>query len=464
MKNKNIIFINIDDMGWKDLACTGSTFYETPNIDALSREGMNFQNAYASCPVCSPSRASFHTGKHPARIALTDWIDEFNKMHPLKGKLIDAPYVKHMDLNEMTIAKKLHKSGYVNYHIGKWHLGSSEYYPEHFGFDVNIGGCWWGNPKHGYFSPYKMENLEDGPEGEYLTDRLTDEAINLIKNPTEDKPFFMNLCYYAVHSPIQAKEEDIEYFKEKSAKLGLDKIEAIVEGEYFHTIDKKDRRIKRRIIQSDPVYAAMVYNLDRNIGRLMKELKDSGKANDTVVIFTSDNGGLATSEGSPTCNLPAKEGKGWLYEGGIRVPLIVWNPEMIKPFSRCDVPVVTMDFYPTILDICNIDLIPEQHMDGVSILPLLKGEAIEDRPLFWHYPHYGNQGGLPGSIVLYNNFKLIENFEDETSKLFNLKSDFSENNDVSNEYPEVKRDLLLMLHGWQTDIGARFPSVNDSEL
>ena len=299
MQQPNIVFIFMDDMGWRDLGCSGSTFYETPNIDQMCREGMRFDCAYAACPVCSPSRASFLSGQYPARIGVTDWIDESGTFHPLKGKLIDAPYLKHMPENTITVAERLRNAGYQTWHVGKWHLGGGNFLPENFGFDVNIGGCEWGHPSYGYFSPYHIPTLEDGPEGEYLTDRLTDEAIELIRKAPDDKPFFLNFCHYAVHNPIQAKPEDILKFQEKASRMRLDRTEALIEGEHFHTINKKDQCVKRRIVQSDPNYAAMIWNLDWNIGRLRNALEQEGHGRDTIVIFTSDNGGCLHGFGGP---------------------------------------------------------------------------------------------------------------------------------------------------------------------
>lgn len=459
-KKPNFLFIFMDDMGWRDLACTGSTFYESPNIDRLCREGIQFSNAYASCPVCSPSRASFLTGRHPARLGVTDWIDMSGQYHPLKGKVIDAPYIKHLPEESVTLAQVLKDAGYATWHVGKWHLGDTEYYPENFGFEVNIGGCSWGHPHQGYFAPYGIPTLAEGEPGEYLTDRITDEAIRLIRQK-DDRPFFMNLCHYAVHMPIEVKEEDRARFEKKAKELGLDKETAIVEGEEMHTKDKIGMHVQRRILQSDPSYAAMIWNLDQNIGRLLEALEASGEAENTVVVFTSDNGGLATAEGSPTCNLPAREGKGWMQEGGIRVPLIVKYPGVTKAGSRCDTPVVTMDFFPTFLELAGLSQEKELHRDGVSIAPLLEGKKVAKRPLFWHYPHYGNQGGVPGSSVIYGQYKLIESLEDGSVQLYDLSVDFSEQYNIAEEFPEKTACLRLMLHGWQKDIGARIPEKNE---
>lgn len=463
MDNKqkpNILFILIDDMGWKDLSCYGSYFYETPNIDKLSREGMLFTDAYAACPVCSPTRASILSGKYPATLGLTDWIDYGGKLHPCKGMLVDAPYIKYLPFKEKSIASALKEGGYKTWHVGKWHLGKQPYYPENHGFDVNIGGCSWGHPVYGYFSPYKIESLEEGPSGEYLTDRLTDEAIKLIKN-NDDSPFFLNLWHYTVHTPIQAKDEDIKKFEEKAKAMGLDKIEPIKHCQPFPVEHKKHYNVERRIIQSNPVYAAMIYNLDWNIGRLLKALNDSGKSDNTIIIFTSDNGGLATAEGSPTCNAPLSEGKGWMYEGGVREPLIVKWPGKIKPGSVCKENVTSTDFYPTMLEVADLPLIPEQHCDGVSFLPLLKGEnSLEREALYWHYPHYGNQGGTPGSSIRMGDYKLLEFFEDGRLELYNLTEDIAEDNNLTSKMPELTNKMHSMLINWRSRVDAKIPQKN----
>ncbi len=456
MNKPNIVFLLMDDMGWRDIACAGSAFYETPVIDALREQGMFFSNAYASCPVCSPSRASVLTGRYPARLGVTDWIDTKGEMHPLRGKLIDAPYIKHLPDGEYTLAQALKDGGYATWHVGKWHLGERPYYPDQVGFDVNIGGGWWGHPRDGYFSPYHFETLADGPVGEHLTDRLTDEAIRLISQRDPQKPFFLNLWYYDVHTPIEAKDEDIAYFERKAHRLGLDKLPAMEVCEPFRTVDKQGMFVTRRRIQSDPVYAAMILNLDRNIGRLLDALQTHG-LDDTLVIFTSDNGGLATSEGSPTCNAPASEGKGWMYEGGTRVPLIVSWPGHVRAGSVCHTPVTSTDFYPTLLEVAQLSSLPKQHMDGVSMLPLWRGESITQRPLFWHYPHYGNQGGSPGASVREGRYKLIHFFEDGHTELYDLETDVSESKDLSAELPEITQRLEGLLDAWQQEVCAVMP-------
>lgn len=451
--------ILIDDMGWKDLSACGSTFYESPNIDALMQNGMSFDNAYASCPVCSPSRASILTGKYPATVGVTDWIDTSGECHPVKGYLIDAPYIKHLPKEEYNIARCFKDHGYNTFHVGKWHLGTEEYYPQHQGFDVNIAGCHLGHPHHGYFSPYMIENLKDGPDGEYLTDRLTDEAIKLIEK-SGDTPFFMNLWHYTVHMPPQAKEEDIRYFEDKARRMHLDKVNPFVEGENYPIEIKRHMKVRRRVIQSDAVYAAMIKNLDWNIGRLVQALKDMGKLDDTIIVFTSDNGGLATAEGSPTCNFPAREGKGWMYEGGTRIPLSISYPAIVRKNTHTQVVTTSPDLYPTLLEMAGLPLQPQQHVDGISLLPVLSEKKMKDRPVFWHYPHYGNQGGTPGSSVRYGKWKLIEFFEDMHTELYDLESDPSEARNLAEINPDKRDELRQMLHSWRESICAKIPKRN----
>lgn len=456
MKSPNIIFILIDDLGWKDLGCYGSDFYETPNIDRLAKEGMTFTDAYAACPVCSPTRASILSGKYPANVGVTDWIGAHSQ-----GKLMEVPYIDHLPLSEKSVASSLKDWGYHTWSVGKWHLGKAPYYPQHHGFEVNIGGCHYGNPPQGYFAPYGIEHLEEGPENEYLTDRLTDEAINLIKS-NDDQPFFLYLSHYTVHTPIQAKEEDVQRFKEKAKKMGLDQARTFEVGEQFPCDHKKHLHVTRRLIQSDPDYAAMIWNLDENIGRLIETLEEDNLLNDTVIFFSSDNGGLATAEGSPTCNAPLNEGKGWMYEGGVREPLIVrWDGHVDKG-STCHVPVTSPDFYPTFLSIAGTDLLPDQHQDGVSIKGLIEGQGTLDREaIYWHYPHYANQGSTPGSSMRMGDWKLIEFFEDGRLELYNLREDIGELNNLIDEQQELANKMHSLLKVWRTNVGGLIPRRND---
>jgi len=463
----NIIFILLDDLGYSDLGCYGSSFYETPNIDRLAMQGMRFTDAYSACPVSSPTRASILTGKYPVRTGITDWIpgrQASNSGSP-DDRLIAVPFNLKLDLQEVTIAEILKENGYSTMISGKWHLGESEeYWPEYQGFDVNSGGFSKGSPQknekaNGYFSPYGNPRLEDGPEGEYLTDRQTDEAIQFIKD-SKNKPFFLYLSYYAVHNPMQAKEEHILKFTEKVDSIDTQPFTR--ERDWIKP--SMSINFKERIIQSNPVYAAMIYSVDENIGKLLSTLDNLNLDKNTVIIFTSDNGGLSTSEGSPTCNSPLRAGKGWLYEGGIRVPLIIKAPGKTKPGTVINTPVSSIDYYLTIAELTGSDKI-NYDGDGISITPLFKKDKLPERPLFWHYPHYSNQGVEPGSSVRLGNYKLIDNFEKERQELYDLENDISETNDISLLYPEKTKELYNLLMEWRKKNNAKmmFPNLEWNE-
>ena len=462
MHRPNIILILMDDLGWRDLACYGSSFYETPHLDRLAAGGMRFTDAYAACPVCSPTRASLMTGKYPATLGITDWIDWYGKLHPCRGRLVDVPYVKELPVSETSLASALRAGGYRTWHVGKWHLGGAASCPERHGFDVNVGGCEWGCPQKGYFSPWEIPNLpgHDVPPRTYLTDHLTSAAVRLIRE-CDARPYFLNFCHYAVHTPIQAPADLVAKYEAKARALGLDREPAIIEGEAFPTDPQGRRRIQRRVVQSHPVYAAMMENLDTNIGRLLQAVRERGDEARTLVIFTSDNGGLATAEGSPTSNLPLAEGKGWMYEGGVREPLIVRWPEFVAAGTACDRPVTSPDVYPTLLEAAGLPLRPEQHVDGLSFLPLLQGAPGHERgPLFWHYPHYGNQGGTPGSSVRRGDWKLIEFFEDGRLELYNLRDDPGERCNRAASEPALAGELHGVLSAWRLRVEARIPQRN----
>ena len=455
----NIILVLMDDLGWRDLSCYGSTFYETPNLDKLARQGMRFTNAHAACPVCSPTRASIMSGKYPANVGCTDWIDHGNS-HPLRGRLVDAPYVKELPITETSLATALREGGYQTWHVGKWHLGLEPTWPLNHGFDVNIGGCQIGSPRQGYFAPHKIPTLPEGPDGEYLTERLTVEAVKLIRDKKPGKPFFLNFWHYAPHTPIQAPSHLVDKYRAKAKRLRLDLINPFIESDYVPRDPTRTRPIKRRIVQSDPVYAAMMETIDDSIGALMQVLDEIGEADNTIFIFTSDNGGLATSEGSPTCNAPLAEGKGWMYEGGTREPLIVRWPTKIAADSTCVEPMTSPDFYPTLLEAAGLPLRPDQHQDGVSIMPMLKGEPQVRGPIFWHYPHYGNQGGTPGSSVRDGDWKLIEFFEDNRLELYNLREDESESINLAESEPQIRDRLHSLLKQWRDKMNAKYPTPN----
>jgi len=455
-KKPNFLFILVDDLGWTDLGCFGSSFYETPNIDRLCKESMKFTNAYAACPVCSPTRASIMAGKYPARIGTTDYFggiqpDEAKKRAKYNKPLLPAPYRDQLPLEEVTIAEALKEGGYTTFFAGKWHLGkTSEFWPEHQGFDVNKGGWAAGSP-HGpgkYFVPYGNPRLEDGPKGEHLPDRLATETVRFITE-NQDKPFLAYLSFYSVHVPLMAREDLKQKYEQKREKLEL-QAKWGQEGE-----------CQVRLIQEHAVYAGMVEAMDQACGKVLDALNKLKLEDNTVVFFMSDNGGLSTAEGHPTSNLPLRAGKGWLYEGGIREPVIVKWPGVARPGSVCSQPVTSTDFYPTMLEIADLPAKPRQHIDGKSWVPLLKGDEKIDRgPLFWHYPHYGNQGGSPGSAIRDGDWKLIIWYEDNRQELYNLKDDIGEHKNLITKNPEIADKLYGKLQAWLKEVKAKMPSPN----
>lgn len=453
----NFIFILVDDMGWADLGCYGSTFHETPHIDRLADRSMRFTSAYAACPVCSPTRASIMTGKYPARTGVTDWIAgrQVNNSGLPCDKLLSREFELEMKLEEVTIAEALKSAGYNTFFAGKWHLGEdSVYWPEHQGFDINKGGWRVGSPGGGYFSPYVNPRLESGPEGECLTDRLTDESITFLEAQTEN-PFLLYLSFYTVHAPFQGKPELIEKYENKIETLGVDPEAMVTTDREWIKYAAPRGRFVERVEQGHPTYAAMIETLDTNVGKLMQKVEELGLGENTIVIFMSDNGGLSTSEGSPTSNLPLRGGKGWMYEGGIREPMMISWPGSGSEGTLSDVPVTSTDFYPTILEMAGLELKPDQHMDGISLAPLLTGkEELAERSLYWHYPHYSNQGGKPGAAVRLGDYKLIEFFDPGGVELYNLAEDIGETTNLAKQLPEKTEELLDLLHVWQEEVGA----------
>ncbi len=449
----NVLFILADDLGWRDLGCYGSTFYETPHLDRLARAGMRFTDAYASCPVCSPTRVSVMTGKYPARLNTTDWFgapqpDTAHRHWTRDKPLLPAPYVDHVLLEETTIAEALGETGYRTFFAGKWHLGGEGHYPEDQGFARNAGGHDKGSPPGGYFAPYGNPKLDDGPEGEYLPLRLARETSAFIQQDS-DAPFLAFLSLYSVHTPLQARRARISYYRRKARALHDERTMWGEEG---------DRRV--RPVQDHAVYAAMVEAMDEAVGMVLDAIDAAGVADNTLVIFTSDNGGLSTSEGHPTSNRPLRAGKGWLYEGGIRVPLILRGPG-VQAGGVCRVPVTSTDFFPTLLSLAGMPPQPVQHPDGIDLTPVLSGAPTLKRDaLFWHYPHYGNQGGSPGAAIRMGDWKLIEFFEDGRVELYNLREDIGEQHDLSTSHPEKVAELRARLKTWQQAVDARFPIPN----
>ncbi len=457
-KKPNFLFILADDFGWTDAACFGSKFYETPSLDKLAAEGMKFTNAYAACPVCSPTRASILTGKYPARLDTTDWFGapqpSTAKNHWTKNKpLLPAVYKEYLPHEEVTLAEAFKAGGYATFFAGKWHLGhSEEYWPENHGFDINKGGWASGSPsgKGKYFPPYGNPRLTDGPKGEHLPDRLATETINFMKSK-KDSPFLAYLSFYSVHNPQVGREDLIAKYKAKKKEMGLE-VKWGQEG---------DRKV--RLVQEHAVYAAMVEGMDMAIGKVLNALEDMGLADNTVVFFMSDNGGLSTSEGQPTSNLPLRCGKGWLYEGGIREPMIVKWPGVTRAGAVTDSVVTSTDFYPTMLEIAGLREVAGQNYDGKSFVPVLRGENVSRGAVFWHYPHYGNQGGSPGSAIRDGKWKLIRFYEDMHVELYDLDDDIGETNNLAEERPEIVRELNSKLDKWLDEVDAKYPSSNPNK-
>jgi len=429
----NIVFILADDLGWADVGCQGSTFYETPNIDRLAARGTRFTNAYAACQVCSPTRASILTGKYPARLNLTNYL--VGKRQKQGSPVLTAPYEHHMKLSEVTLAEALGGAGYKSAHVGKWHLGGEPYYPQHQGFEVNIAGTSAGMPRSFFYPQWKANVPLAGVKDDYLPDRLTDEAIDFIQ-ANRTRPFFLYLAYYAVHIPIQGKPALVEKYKAKEP------------GE----------------TQDNPHYAAMVEAVDQNVGRVLETLDRLELAENTVVVFFSDNGGLSTPEGPhtpATNNAPLREGKGHIYEGGIREPLLVRWPGKIGSGTTSGTPVASIDFYPTFLEMAGAKQPAVHTVDGVSLLPLLTGTGqLPQRELYWHYPHFSNQGGMPAGAVRDGAWKLIEFYEHGDLELYNLTEDIAETNNLAEALPERTEMLHRKLVTWRKAVDATMPPQN----
>lgn len=466
MPRPNILLILIDDLGVRDLGCTGSSFHETPHLDRLAAEGVLLTQGYAASSLCSPARAAILTGRCPARVGITNYIPG-NGMGRLRG----PPYHHALPRTERTIATALREAGYHTWHVGKWHLGGAGALPTDHGFEVNIGGDHHGSVGHipgAHFAPWRgrdgttLPGLERSEPGEYLTDRLTSEAIRLIQTNRDGRPFFLHLSHYAVHTPIVSPPDLVQRYEARSRRLGLDRAQALVEGEPHPALHLMGRRIQRRVLQSHTGYAAMVHNLDWNVGRLLDALEACGQAGNTLVVFLSDNGGLSVGvEGSPACTLPYAEGKGWSEEGGVRIPFLVRWPARVPAGRAVPTPFWQCDLYPTFLEAAGLPSEPDRHCDGVSLLPALTGGPPPARDTFcWHYPHYSNQGGRPSGAIRCGRWKLIEDYETGGVQLFDLAGDISEAFDLAREYPQRAADLARRLADWRREVGAAMPEPN----
>ncbi len=447
----NVLLILVDDFGLHDLSCEGSSFYQTPNVDRLAREGTRFTNGYANCSVCSPSRASIQLGKFPARHGITQWIGGASGMNwKNDDRLLPAEYVHALPDEDVSLAEAMQEAGYRTFFAGKWHLGDKGSSPTDHGYQINVGGHHRGSPPGGFFSPYGNPDMSDGPDGESLTLRLAEETSKFIRTH-QDEPFFAMLSFYAVHAPLETTRDLWSKYQSLAPELP--------EGASRF---KVDRTLPVRQVQDHPVYAGMVETMDTAVGNVLETLERSGLQDDTIVIFTSDNGGVSSGDAFATSNLPLRGGKGRQWEGGIREPYYIRYPAKFPNGSTNATPVTGADFYPTILELCGVPLKPDQHVDGVSLAPLLAGDTIAPRPLYWHYPHYDNQGGEPSSIYRDGDWKLIHYYEDGHNELYNVSTDIGEASDLSRTHPARTAQMAEQLDEWLRSVGAKFPQPDPS--
>lgn len=449
----NFVVFLVDDLGYMDIGANNpNCFYETPHIDRLAQSAMRFTNGYAANPVCSPTRYSLMTGKYPTRVRATNFFSgkRSGTFHP-------APLNDRMPLEEITIAEALKTKGYSTFFAGKWHLGDSEaHYPQNQGFDVNIGGHAKGGPYTGkkYFAPFENPQMSiESSEGDHLPDRLARDTSAFI-DKHRHRPFLAYLSFYSVHTPLMGRPDLVDKYRQKAATI---------QGEEFAEEEQifGDQPRKVRVLQRHAVYAAMVEAMDQAVGKVLKQIESSDVADNTVVIFTADNGGLSTSEGSPTSNLPLRGGKGWIYEGGIREPWIIRYPGVTKPRSVSAEPICSIDLFPTIAAAAKLDF--SHLVDGVNLRPVLEGGQLEREALFWHYPHYSNQGGIPGGAIRQGNYKLIERYEDGQLNLYDLTSDVGEINDLAEKLPNRAQTMRARLHQWYESVDAQFLQPKDGE-
>jgi len=428
----NVVLLLADDLGWRDLGCSGSTFYETPAIDRIAAGGMRFTRAYAACNVCSPTRSSLMTGKYPARLHTTNFFGGNRR-----GKLLPPEYRQSLPLEETTLAEAFQAAGYRTAIAGKWHLGGKGSLPADHGFEVVIGA---------------QSKPAGGPADDpHFATQLSTQAAAFIEE-SKEKPFFLYLPFHSPHVALKTRAELAEKYRAKAAALPPPEGPREVQvGPGF----------KARAVQDHAVYAGMVQEMDEAVDRVLRKLDELKLAERTIVLFASDNGGLSTAEGSPTSNLPLRAGKGWNYEGGLRVPLIVRMPGRVAAGSTSDGAVISNDFYPTLLELAGVPLPKDQAVDARSFVPLLDGKGpLAERPLFWHFPHYSNQGGRPGGAVREGPYKLIEFFEDDRVELYDLDADPGELKDLAAAEPERAAAMRKRLAEWRQSVGAQMPTPN----
>jgi arylsulfatase A-like enzyme len=434
----NIVFVMIDDLGWMDLACQGNPLVETPHIDRFAREGLRFTDAYAAAPVCSPTRAAVITGLAPARLQITNHIPDRADFTPADAVLQPAAMLNWLPAEHVTIAERLKQAGYSTGFFGKWHLagrgkaggaGDPVYYPENQGFDVNIGGCTLGGPPT-FFDPYRIHNIPSRKEGEYLPDRMADEAMTFLED-NRDRPFVLMLWNYTVHWPMEAPGPLLEKYKSRTGP-GL----------------------------NDTRYGAMIEAMDLSFGRLMAKLDQLELRDNTLVVFTSDNGGFS----GVADNRPLRAGKGYLYEGGIRVPLMVRWPGVIEPGRESAEPVISMDFAPTLLEVAGVAGRQRVASDGTSLVGLFQGEDhLRRDAIYFHYPNYAWHGdNRLGAAIRRGEYKLIRNYDDQSLELYNLADDLGEKTDLASQLPVLARSLNRQLGRWLKKTGAAMPRPTET--
>lgn len=446
----NIVFLLADDLGWADLGCYGSTFYETPNIDRLAREGVRFNTYYTAGSICSPTRASLMTGKYPVRTGITDYIPGMKI--PPNSRFNPAPTKMVLDPHEFTLGRAFRAAGYQTFYVGKWHLGPTSDGLQDYGFD-HYASTPDANDEDarpsGKTKAGKSRNAKSSSRAE-STSLFTKAAIDFMEKRDPSKPFFLMLSYVDVHTPIHARADTIEHYRAREA--ALPPAPSPIPEHHALTRPRQD----------DAAYASVVATVDKSVAQIRQQLEALGLSHNTIVVFASDNGGLSTHKApGPTNNSPLRAGKGWLYEGGIRAPLIVHLPAAANEGTVCDVPIISTDIYPTFLDLAGLPLRPEQHVDGVSVASLIRGKEAPARSTFyWHYPHYHGSTWAPGAAIRDGDWKLIEFYDPQSVELYNLRMDASERQNLASENPARVKELLDKLHTWQKSSGAIMPAPN----
>ncbi|MEN0020244.1 MAG: sulfatase [Planctomycetota bacterium] len=450
----NVLFILADDLGWRDLSVEGSTFYESPHIDSIANSGTRFTRTYTASPVCSPARASIMSGTYPTTHGVTTWIGDSSgeawRRQNRHDSHLPPNYVRALPASDTSLAEIFQAAGYTTFFAGKWHLGGEGSGPTDHGFDINIGGWSSGGPAGGYFAPYSNPALEQGPDGEFLPTRLGDETADFIKEHTEssDEPFFAFLSFYMVHGPAQTTEELFMKYYDKA------KLDDIATSRFIW-----DRRLAVRQVQDNPIYGGMIESMDTAIGVVLDQLEAVGQRDNTIIVFTSDNGGVSSGDHFATSNLPFRGGKGRQWEGGIRVPGYLDAQGDLGSGLVSDVPIHGIDWFATLLDLAGLDdASTTQELAGISLVPALRAEPTAERTLYFHYPHYGNQGGEPFSAAVDDNWKLIHYHEDGRHELYDLTSDPGETRDLVTIFPGRAQAMGEDLEAWLSETGALFPT------